>query len=437
MEGIACARSTLWRTHGSLWGKKDFGRSSRTILLAEDEWLDISMDFVMGLPRTRGGHDSIFVVVDRFSKMAHFIPCKKCDDARHVASLFVENVLKLHGVPQTIVSDRDTKFLSHFWRSLWGALGTKLLFSTSHHPQTDGQTEVVNRTLGALLRAMTRGKAGTWIDRLPMMEFAYNRTLHSMIGMTPFECVYGFNPLIPLDLTPLPREMVVNFEGKARAKALVELHAKAKKNLEESYAKVAAKKNKGRKKVELKKGDYVWVHFRKERFPNLRKGKLAPRGDGPFQVLSKINNNAYVVDLPSEYQVSNTFNVSDLVPLNVGNEEVVNDDEEVVNDDEAVVNDASISRTKSSQEGEDDKTQTPTRPFTRSQAKLIQDTHLPLVWKGMEEGPKSDLKTVLWCAMDGGPSSTLDEASGARLEAIQEATEPGGPPTQLGRPPSF
>ena len=297
-------------------------------------------------------------------------------------------------------------------------------------PPPNGQTEVVNRTLGALLRAMTRGKGGTWIDKLPLMEFAYNRTVHRMIGMTPFECVYGFNPLIPLDLTPLPREMVVNFEGKARAKALVELHAKAKKNLEEAYAKVASKKNKGRKKVELKKGDYVWVHFRKERFPNLRKGKLAPRGDGPFQVLSKINNNAYVVDLPSEYQVSNTFNVCDLVPLDVGNEEVVHDDEEVVDD-------ASISRTKSSQEGEDDKTQTPSRPFTRSQAKLIQDTHLHLIWKGMEEGPGSDLKTMLWCAMDGGPSSTLDEASRARLEAIQEATAPGGPPTQLGRPPSF
>jgi hypothetical protein len=166
-------------------------------------WEDISMDFVLGLPRTKRGCDSIFVVVDRFSKMAHFIPCHKTDDASHIADLFFHEIILLHGVPNTIVSDHDTKFLSHFWRTLWAKLGTKLLFSTTCHPQTDGQTEVVKKTLSTMLRAVLKKNIKMWEGCLPHVEFAYNRSLHSTTKMCPFEIVYGLLPRAPIDLMPL------------------------------------------------------------------------------------------------------------------------------------------------------------------------------------------------------------------------------------------
>jgi transposase InsO family protein len=126
------------------------------------------------------------------------------DKLTHVADLFFREIVHLHGVPNTIVSDRDAKFLSHFWRTLWAQLGTKILFSTTCHPQTDGQTEVVNRTLSTMLRAILKNNIKLWEECLPHVEFAYNRSMHSTTKMCPFKIVYGLIPRAPIDLMPLP-----------------------------------------------------------------------------------------------------------------------------------------------------------------------------------------------------------------------------------------
>jgi hypothetical protein len=215
------------------------------------------------------------------------------------------------------VSDRDVKFLSYFWKTLWGKLGTKLLFSTTCHPQTDGQTEVVNRTLSQLLRAIIQKNLKSWEECLPFVEFAYNRTVHSTSGFSPFEIVYGFNPLTPMDLIPLPFEERLSLDDEKKAKMVRQLHKGGRLQIEKKNRLYASKANKGRKLVVFQPGDGVWVHMRKERFPNQRKSKLQPCGDGPFQVLERINDKAYKINLPGEYGVSATFNVADFTLFDI------------------------------------------------------------------------------------------------------------------------
>jgi hypothetical protein len=210
-------------------------------------WVDISMDFVLGLPWSRKGRDSIFVVVDRFSKMAHFISCHKTDDATHIADLFFREIVRLHGVPRSIVSDCDVKFLSYFWKVLLGKLGTKLLFSTTCNPQTDGQTEVANRTLSTLLRTIIQKNLKNWEDCLPFIEFAYNRSVRSTTDFFPFEIVYGFNPLTPLDLLPLLVDEKTSLDGQKKAEMVKKLHESVRQHIEKKNEQYATKANKGRR----------------------------------------------------------------------------------------------------------------------------------------------------------------------------------------------
>jgi len=156
---------------------------------------------------------------------------------------------------------------------------------------------------------------------LPHVGFAYNRIVHGTTNYSPFEIVYGFNPLTPLNLLPMPN--ISEFKHKdahAKAEYVKKLHEQVKAQTEKKIENYAKQANKGRKKFISEPGDWVWVHMRKARFPEQRKSKLQPKGDGSFQVLERINDNAYKIDLPCQYGVSSSFNVVDLTSSGVGDE---------------------------------------------------------------------------------------------------------------------
>ena len=199
---------------------------------------------------------------------------------------------------------------------MWSRFGTKLSFSTSCHPQTDGQIEAVNRSLSILLRVVLKGNHNSWDEYLPHIEFAYNRVVHSITKLSPFEVVYGFNPLTPLDLLPLPSSFnFVHKEGVSKSQFIKDFHEKVNSQIQAQIEKIAHSKKRGKRVWSFNEGDLVWLHLRKVRFPHLRKSKLGPRGDGPFQILKKINNNAYQLEILVEYSVHPTFNITDLVPF--------------------------------------------------------------------------------------------------------------------------
>jgi hypothetical protein len=172
--------------------------------------------------------------------MVHFIACKKTTNAVNVAQLYFREVYQLHGLPLSIVSDRDKRFLSHFWPCLWQLSHTKLDFSSAYHPQTDGQTKVVNRSLGALLWSLVGENLKSWDLQLYQVEFAYNRSINRSTGLSPFTIIYGGNPRTPLDLAPLPDLKRTNTKAKDLIAHIKEGHKLTIKNLQESTEKYKA-----------------------------------------------------------------------------------------------------------------------------------------------------------------------------------------------------
>jgi hypothetical protein len=155
------------------------------------KWDDISMDFIVGLLHTQKENDSFWVIVDRFTKVAHFLPVKANYSVSRLAELYVENILKLHGAPRSIMSDRGPQFTAQFWKSLHASMGTELNYSTAFHPQTDGQTERVNQVLEDLLRACVLTYGSDWEKSLSYAEFSYNNSYQASLNMAPFEALYG------------------------------------------------------------------------------------------------------------------------------------------------------------------------------------------------------------------------------------------------------
>jgi len=169
------------------------------LTIPSEKWEDISIDFIVGLPKTAKGYDSTWVVVDRFTKSAHFIPVKTGYKSHQYAELYIARIVSLHGIPKTIISDRGSQFVARFLEQLHAALGTQLIRSSAYHPQTDGQTERINQILEDMLRACALTYSQKWDECLPLAEFAYNNSYQESIKMAPFEALYGQRCRTPLN----------------------------------------------------------------------------------------------------------------------------------------------------------------------------------------------------------------------------------------------
>jgi hypothetical protein len=217
------------------------------------------------------------VVVDRFSKMVILVAYKKSITTEATAKLFFERVCVHFGIPQTIVSDRDSRFLSTFWSSLWSLLDTKLTKSTTFHPQTDGQTEVVNRMVVHILRMYNSKNPHTWDESLPYVHHSYNRALHSSTSHSPFQVGLGFQPLGPIDVA-LPLAVTSTDSSPAPIEAdkatrfieqIQHIRQQVQDILQKSNDKYKQRHDQHRVPHKFQVGDKVWLHLQKERLTGL------------------------------------------------------------------------------------------------------------------------------------------------------------------------
>ncbi|KAJ7960281.1 Ty3/gypsy retrotransposon protein [Quillaja saponaria] len=284
-------------------------------------WQDVTMDFIDGLPNSVR-KDSILVVVDRSSKYAHFFPLSHPYSAMTIAQVFLDGVYKLHGPPTTITSDRDKIFLSRFWTELMKLLGVKLQLSTAYHPQTDGQTEVLNRCLETYLRCMTGEQPKQWAKWVSLAEYWYNSSFHSAIQTTPYQAVYGQPP--PVHLPYLAGDSNIDSVDRsltAREEALKML----KFHLSRAQQRMKAQADKHRSDSYFQVGDKVYLKlqpYRQQYVVSRANMKLCHKYCGPFVIVQKIGAVAYKLLLPATARIHPVFHVSQLKKT-IGNHPVL------------------------------------------------------------------------------------------------------------------
>ncbi|KAI3723340.1 hypothetical protein L2E82_34842 [Cichorium intybus] len=280
--------------------------------IPEKKWDHITMDFVTKLPRTPRGHDSVWVIVDRLTKSAQFIPISEKYKVDQLAKIYIDEVLCRHGLPASIVSDRDSRFTSHFWQSLQKRLGSKVLMSTAYHPQTDGQSERTIQTLEDMLRTCVIDFGGSWEDHLPLVEFAYNNSYHSSIQMAPYEALYGAPCRTPTCWNEVGEKPLAGPEIVAQTEEKIKLireNLKVAQNRQKQYA------DKRVKPIKFQVGDMVMLKVSpwKGLIRFGKKGKLSPRFIGPFRISQRVGAVAYRLELPDElHGIHDVFHVSHL-----------------------------------------------------------------------------------------------------------------------------
>ena len=285
---------------------------SKPLPVPDSPWESVSMDLVTDLP-VCCGYDSVFVVVDRLTKCVILSPCKKTVTAPQLAQLFIDNVFRRFGMPVNIVSDRDPRFTSHFWKSFTSLLGTELAMSTAYHPQTDGQTERANRTFEDMLRGFVCPRQNDWCRFLSLVEFAYNNsTLHS-----PFFLDHGRHPLTPISAAVPSRSEVPAVTE--YVSSMQEALRSAKSNIVSAQQRMKAYADKKRRDHPFRVGDSVFLMIRQNQLPPGMSSKLSAKFSGPWPIVAAVGSHAFKLDLPATVNIHPVFHVSQLKPYIASN----------------------------------------------------------------------------------------------------------------------